>query len=132
MAINIKVKLNKILKLNMVKELCIFIRLRIFIKENDKMMKLMVLALGILREIKLNIILGNELIGCHMAMGYSILVIMKLILENFIKAKPMIKKENTYFLMEISSNILIFFYLLKKKDILENLGNNETYTGKFY
>ena len=34
----------------------------------------------------------------------------------------MIKKENTYFLMEISSNILIFFYLLKKKDILENLG----------
>ena len=106
----------------MVKELCIFIRLRIFIKENDKMMKLMVLALGILREIKLNIILGNELIGCHMAMGYSILVIMKLILENFIKAKPMIKKENTYFLMEISSNILIFFYLLKKKDILENLG----------
>ena len=24
--------------------------------------------------------------------------------------------------MEISSNILIFFYLLKKKDILENLG----------
>ena len=59
MAINIKVKLNKILKLNMVKELCIFIRLRIFIKENDKMMKLMVLALGILREIKLKYYTGE-------------------------------------------------------------------------